>query len=66
MQFVEVRRFQAALAQGLFNRVELQALGMRERGQRIMSGECDTGPCAHHAALLDEQPLSVSDQDRRE
>ena len=66
MQFLEVRRFQTALAQGLFNRVELQALGMREPRQRIMPGERDTRPCAHHAALLDEQPLSVSDQDRRE
>jgi hypothetical protein len=53
-KIVRVRRFQTALAQRLFNRVQLRALGMREPSQRIMPGERDTLPSTHHAALFDE------------
>lgn len=65
-KIVGVRRFQTALAQRLFNCVQLGALCMREPSQRVMPGERDTFPSAHHVAFFDKEPLCVDDQDQRD
>lgn len=65
-QIVGVRWLQTTLEQRLFNRVQPGALSVREPGKRIMRGQRDAFPSAHHVAFFDEEPLCVVDQDQRD